>query len=212
MIPRQLCCGVVHSKREVVERINLNILNLDKILNPTNIDLGDNFYNFSHISPVVLENPHGVFYFSATDSYGCGASNCWWVFYRFDSNNGKLRVIDTDNLFGGVIGLYLSPDQKYIALATGVSSGSCNNGDYLSIYNLQDFSKQEIGTFTDVKAGNRNLENLHWKDEDNFQFDALYQLECTQNIDMKTTWLYNAKTQKVDKIKSEIVDPGPGAG
>jgi len=201
----------VNSKKEVVGSINMDLLKLEKFLYESDITDDTNFYNFTNVEPVVLENPSGVFYFLATNSYGCGASNCTFVFYRFNLNDGELENIDT-NVFGGIAGLYLSPDLKQIALIRGISSGSCNNGDYISVYNLQDFSKQEIGIFTDVAAGNRNVKNVKWKNNQEIQFDAVYQLQCGYNVDMITTWLYDTQTKQIKKLKSETVDHGPVAG
>ncbi len=182
--------------------------NISDIIN----DLYDpNYPNNSYIDSVVLENPDGVFYFSVTNFYTCGASNCTSVLYRFNSNNGKLEVIDT-NIFGGVIGLYLSSNLQQLALVRGTSGGYCNDASYISTYNLQDFTKQEIDTLTDVPEDNRYFENIAWKNSHDLQFDMVRQPQCGYNIDTTTIWLYNTQTKQVKKIESKTIDHGPVAG
>jgi hypothetical protein len=193
----------VNSDKQVVKSISTDLLHLENLLDESGITYDPELHNYPHVSPVVLENPKGVFYFSATNSYGCGASNCTWVLYRFDSNTGKLEVMDI-NVFGVVMGLYLSPDFKEMALVKADTGGTCDDSFHVSIYNLQDFKKQEVGTFTDIEAESRRIENLEWKRNNEIQFDVNYST-CLVPEETIIKWSYDTAKNQIQKLKSETI-------
>jgi hypothetical protein len=168
-------------------------------------DFDSDFVKNTSISNTVLENPKEVFYFGALNRTTCGASNCHFVFYRFNANKNELRVIDND-IFGEISGLYLSPDSKYIAVVSESSGGFCNNHGDIKVFNTNTFAAQQPDWFLDDKFGTQTVENIIWKNDDEIEFQAEYQHDCRTGEFLQTTWLYNLSQKKLTKIKSQTIE------
>ncbi len=192
------------SDKKEVGKINPQLLNIDKILGVTEDMKTFGWTDTTHIGSVVLENPKNVFYFSAINSYGCGASNCHWALYRFDAKKDNLKLVN-EEFFGQIMGLHLSPDLAYLAVVSGVTGGVCLDGDYLTIINTTTFTKQEVNEFEDgIDYGSRNLENFLWKNNNEIQFDLNY-FKCAESDYLNTKWSYRFDTKETKKLSSEII-------
>ncbi|MEI6280676.1 MAG: transglycosylase SLT domain-containing protein [bacterium] len=188
-----------------VGKINLQLLNLDKVLGVTEDMKMPTWANTTHISSVVLENPENVFYFSAINSYGCGASNCHWALYQFDAKKNNLKLIE-EEIFGQIMGLYLSPSLNHLAVVSGSTGGFCNNHEDIKIFNTTTFIENQPDWFLDDQFGSQTIKNLMWKNVDEIEFQAEYQSDCRTGEFLQTIWLYNLLEQKLTKVKSQNIE------
>lgn len=195
----------INFNKKVIEKMDINRLDLDKISGVTEDTITPDWPNYTHIGSVVLENPENIFYFFATNSYSCGASNCNFVFYSLNINKNELRVIDND-IFGEISGLYLSPDSKYIAVVSESSGGFCNNHGDIKVFNTTTFAAQQPDWFLDDKFGTQTIKNIIWKNDDEIEFQAEYQYDCRTGEFLQTTWTYNLSQKKLTKIKSQTIE------
>ena len=193
------------SDKKIAGKIDPQLLNIDKVLGVTKDMKTRSWDNTTHIGSVVLENPKDVFYFSAINSYGCGASNCHWALYRFDANKNNLKIIE-EEIFGQIMGQYLSPDLARIALVSNISEGSCGSGEYITIYNTTTFIKQDIEGFVEDNYQSHSIANLLWKNTDEIEFQVEAQHDCRTGEFLQTTWLYNLSQKKLTKIKSQTIE------
>ena len=186
-------------EKKVAGKIDPKLLNTDKILGVDPVD------SFDHVSigSVVLENPKDFFYFSAINSYGCGASNCHFALYRFDAQKKDLKLIDAE-IFGQIMGLYLSPDLNHLAVVSGSTGGVCNNNENLNIFSTATFSKLTANGFYDEKYSSQILENFTWKNNNEMQFDLNY-FKCAELDYVKATWLHNIHDTVIKKVDSKVV-------
>ncbi|MFA4975209.1 MAG: transglycosylase SLT domain-containing protein [Candidatus Paceibacterota bacterium] len=194
----------LNSKKKIVGSLDVEQLNVDRNLGITDLVTSD-LPNYTHISPVVLENPENVFYFGATDSEGCGASNCSWVFYRFDADKNKLKLISAD-IFGEITDLDIAPDLTRIAIVSESFGGFCNNHGDIKIFNTTTFVEQQPDWFLDDQFGSQTIKSLIWKNVDEIEFQAEYQSDCRTGEFLQTTWLYNLLEQKLIKVKSQTIE------
>jgi len=192
------------SDKKVVGKIDPQVLNLDKVLGVTEEMKTSGWTDATHIGSVVLENPENVFYFSAINSYGCGANNCHWALYRFDAQKDNLKLIN-EEIFGQIMGLHLSPDLNHLAVVSGSTGGVCSDNDDLDIFNTTTFAKQEINQFNEEdKYGSIILVNFTWKKNNEVEFNVNY-FKCPESDYLNTKWSYSIDTKEAKKLSSEII-------
>jgi len=191
----------LNSNRNMMKTINVARLDLDK-----NLDISADFlvdyphHNF--ITYVVFEYPQNIFYFGATDSASCGASNCWFVLYRFDADVDKLEVIDRD-VFGEIMGMYISPDGDQLALVSGESGGTCLGHDSITIYDISNFYEQKVEGFYLDAFGNNLLNHLSWESNNKIDFNINY-TNCPLSKITKISWSYDVMKGQIKEIKREV--------
>lgn len=193
----------LNSEKKIAGTFDVERLDIDRIQGVEDIVSGYDWPNHTSISYVVLENPKNIFYFGALNSHSCGASNCHYVIYKFDANKNVLKVIDTD-IFGQIMGLYLSPDLTKIAVVSGSAGGFCNNSYDLVIFDTTTFTKNKINQFYDSGYSSQNLKDFTWKNNDEVQFTTSY-FKCLELEEKKVIWLYNINDQTIKELKSEII-------
>ncbi|MBI4224835.1 MAG: lytic transglycosylase domain-containing protein [Candidatus Sungbacteria bacterium] len=114
-----------------------------------------------HIDSEVLQSPDGAFYFFAATSYWCGANNCTWALYRLNADREKIQLVGKD--FDGSSSFYPSPDGSKLAVVRFFHAGTCYNGDYLTVVNLNNFQKRELETMSNQENyGINSIESLAW--------------------------------------------------
>lgn len=149
-----------------------------------------------------FEYPKNVFYFFATISANCGANNCTFAFFRFNSDNKKLELI-SKTLFGAIRKLYLSPDSQKIALFATSHGGATAENDYIHIFDLSNFKEWEIEDYFDWKFSAHYIDNFLWKNDNEIQFEVHYS-NSPDPIEKRSVWLYNIEQGRSKEIESEI--------
>ena len=191
----------LNSGRNMMKTIDVVRLDLDKNLKiPADFLVDYPHHNF--ITYVVFEYPQNVFYFGATDSASCGASNCWFVLYRFDANKDKLEVIDTD-VFGEIMGMYISPDGQRLALISGETGGTCLNDEPITIYNTSNFDEQTVEGFYMDAFDSRLVNHLSWISNNEIDFNVDY-TSCSTDQISKVSWSYDVVKKEIKEVKREI--------
>ena len=194
----------INSDKTEVGRIEVKLLNLDGVFEtpPDFIEITGR--NSTFIEPQYLEYPKNVFYFFAATSATCGANNCTFAFFRFDSNNEKLELI-SQTLFGGIRALYLSPNFQKLALFATDHGGVAAEDDHICIFDLPNFKKQDIDDYFDWKFNDHYIEKFLWKNDNEIEFTVRYS-KVPDPIAKRTIWLYNIEEGKSREVKSELFD------
>ncbi len=194
-----------NSHKEIVQRIDIKLLNLEDMFGLGDL-VGDTIQYHIGTSPVALENPSGIFYFSAANSRDCGASNCHYILYRYSMHTKKLDILKED-LFGEVIGLYLSPDLQNIVWTSESTGGMCSESISMGMVHLTDLTKEIISDPMDPHLGFITNKETKWVDDHTLTFRNQYATEddCHRGRFTEITWLYDVTTGALKKLKSEQI-------
>lgn len=194
-----------NTEGENVAEILWTRLNLDEIFN---IPLEYSSRTSIHVGYAsgneIFELPRNIFYFLASTFYSCGAQNCTHVFYKFDSKNNHLEIIDHD-LFGIATSFFLSPDNKNLAIKRSVHGGYCNSGNYFDVIDLENFDKIEVRELMNQEKYWVNLiESLEWINNNEIKIKT-EQFNCDNNEGpLKRVLLYEARSGEIRILESKI--------
>jgi len=162
-----------------------------------------------YIADELLESPKNTFYFLVSATGMCGAQNCTWIIYQYNSEDDRLTALG--NIFGAMIKLYLSPDYKKLATISYYHGGSCGGKSYIDIIDLSNLENMELEV-SDNSYRSSYIDFLEWEDKEKIRFKMLYS-DCgfENREDLEKIFEYDAGKNVLNSI-STIFKEFPAGG
>ncbi|TRZ77632.1 hypothetical protein D4R87_02355 [bacterium] len=201
----------VNRHSDIVARINGERLKVIELFNisPDMVEGWSDIY----FEGDTMEYFDDIFYFFVTVSFGCGTSNCNYVFYKYDVLSNQLTILDDKDVIGGPPKMFLSPNNKKIAILSHMHGGASCSSPYLFVFDLTTETKERITDFEDSDFSNNYIESIIWETDD----DVIFSVEqCDCNAHQKGRWnrkfTYNTKSQETILIHEKFINASEPRG